>query len=62
MSCTRKVHNKTNGITFRRWLLECDLRLTATLEKHIGSGFRKDAAELEKAAGPSPTTKPCWTS
>ena len=29
-------------------LLECDPRLTATLEKHIGSGFRKDAAELEK--------------
>ena len=43
-----KFSNKTNGITFRRWLLECDPRLTATLEKHIGSGFRKDAAELEK--------------
>ena len=43
-----KFNNKTNGITFRRWLLECDPRLTATLEKHIGSGFRKDAAELEK--------------
>ena len=43
-----KFSNKTNGITFRRWLLECDPRLTATLEKHIGSGFRKDATELEK--------------
>ncbi len=44
-----KFNNKTNGITFRRWLLECDPALTATeLEKHIGSGFRKDAAELEK--------------
>ena len=43
-----KFNNKTNGITFRRWLLECDPRLTATLEKHIGSSFRKDAAELEK--------------
>ena len=43
-----KFNNKTNGITFRRWLLECDPRLTATLEQHIGSGFRKDAAELEK--------------
>ena len=42
-----KFNNKTNGITFRRWLLECDPRLTATLEKHIGSGFRKDASELE---------------
>ena len=46
-----KFNNKTNGITFRRWLLECDPRLTATLEKHIGSGFRKDAAELEKLLG-----------
>ena len=44
----KKFSNKTNGITFRRWLLECDPRLTATLEKHIGSGFRKDATELEK--------------
>lgn len=43
-----KFNNKTNGITFRRWLLECDPRLTAVLEKHIGSGFRKDASELEK--------------
>ena len=43
-----KFNNKTNGITFRRWLLECDPRLTAALEQHIGSGFRKDAAELEK--------------
>ena len=43
-----KFNNKTNGITFRRWLLECDPALTAELEQHIGSGFRKDAAELEK--------------
>ena len=43
-----KFNNKTNGITFRRWLLECDPRLTAVLEKHIGKGFRKDASELEK--------------
>ncbi len=43
-----KFNNKTNGITFRRWLLECDPRLTAMLEKHIGTGFRKDASELEK--------------
>ena len=43
-----KFNNKTNGITFRRWLLECDPRLTQVLEKHIGSGFRKDASELEK--------------
>ena len=43
-----KFNNKTNGITFRRWLLECDPALTAEIEKLIGSGFRKDAAELEK--------------
>ena len=43
-----RFNNKTNGITFRRWLLECDPRLTAALEQHIGSGFRKDATELEK--------------
>ena len=43
-----KFNNKTNGITFRRWLLECDPRLTAVLEKRIGTGFRKDASELEK--------------
>ena len=41
-------NNKTNGITFRRWLLECDPALTAEIEKLIGSGFRKDATELEK--------------
>ena len=45
-----KFNNKTNGITFRRWLLECDPALTAEIEKLIGSGFRKDAAELEKTA------------
>ena len=42
-----KFNNKTNGI-FRRWLLECDPALTAEIEKLIGSGFRKDATELEK--------------
>ena len=43
-----KFNNKTNGITFRRWLLECDPALTAEIESLIGPGFRKDAAELEK--------------
>ena len=43
-----KFNNKTNGITFRRWLLECDPALTAEIEKLIGSGFCKDATELEK--------------
>ena len=43
-----KFNNKTNGITFRRWLLSCNEELTAQIEKWIGSGFKKDACELEK--------------
>ena len=43
-----KFNHKTNGITFRRWLLECDPALTSLIEELIGSGFRKDATELEK--------------
>lgn len=43
-----KFNNKTNGITFRRWLLECDPELTKEIENLIGPGFRKDAMELEK--------------
>ena len=43
-----KFNNKTNGITFRRWLLSCNEELTAKLEEWIGSGFKKDACELEK--------------
>ena len=54
-----KFNNKTNGITFRRWLLECDPRLTAALEQHIGSGFRKDAAELEKLLAPCAAIREC---
>ena len=43
-----KFNNKTNGITFRRWLMHCNHPLTAFIEKRIGSGFKKDANELEK--------------
>ena len=43
-----KFNNKTNGITFRRWLIAANPELTAYLETLIGSGFRKDAMELEK--------------
>lgn len=43
-----KFNNKTNGITFRRWLLHCNHPLTELLSKTIGEGFRKDAAELEQ--------------
>ena len=43
-----KFNNKTNGITFRRWLLHCNPRLVELLEKCIGDGFKKDAMELKK--------------
>lgn len=43
-----KFNNKTNGITFRRWLLSCNPALTAEIEARIGKGFHQDAAELEK--------------
>ena len=43
-----KFNNKTNGITFRRWLLCCNRELTELLQKTIGSGFKKNAADLEK--------------
>lgn len=43
-----KFNNKTNGITFRRWLLHCDKGLTSLIEELIGPGFKKDAMELEK--------------
>ncbi len=43
-----KFNNKTNGITFRRWLMSCNRELTAFLSKTIGDGFKKDADKLEK--------------
>ncbi len=42
-----KFNNKTNGITFRRWLLHCNHELTDFLTKTIGAEFKKDAAKLE---------------
>ena len=46
-----KFNNKTNGITFRRWLLSCNRPLTAFLDKTIGEGYKTDAMELEKLLG-----------
>lgn len=43
-----KFNNKTNGITFRRWLLHCNEELAAYIEELIGSDFKKDANCLEK--------------
>ncbi|MCI9416895.1 MAG: glycogen/starch/alpha-glucan phosphorylase [Eubacterium sp.] len=45
-----KFNNKTNGITFRRWLLHCNRKLADLVEELIGEGFKKDAMELEKLA------------
>ncbi len=45
-----KFNNKTNGITFRRWLLYCNPQLTSFIEELIGPGFKKDAMELQKLA------------
>ena len=43
-----KFNNKTNGITFRRWLLSCNRELASFLSDTIGDGFKKDADKLEK--------------
>ena len=43
-----KFNNKTNGITFRRWLFGCNRELTGFLSGTIGDGFKKDADKLEK--------------
>ena len=43
-----KFNNKTNGITFRRWLLHCNHLLADWITSRIGSGYKLDAAELEK--------------
>lgn len=43
-----KFNNKTNGITFRRWLLSCNRELAGFLSQTIGDGYKKDAANLEK--------------
>lgn len=43
-----KFNNKTNGITFRRWLMHCNHELTDLIEDLIGDVFKKDAIELEK--------------
>ena len=43
-----KFNNKTNGITFRRWLMSCNPELSAMITDLIGDGWKKDADELEK--------------
>ena len=43
-----KFNNKTNGITFRRWLMYCSQPLTKFISSLIGEGYKKDADELKK--------------
>ena len=43
-----KFNNKTNGVTFRRWLLHCNHPLADFITGKIGAGYKKDADELEK--------------
>ena len=43
-----RFNNKTNGITFRRWLLSCNHGLAKLFDETIGTGYRKDSTELKK--------------
>ena len=43
-----KFNNKTNGITFRRWLQSCNKELATYISELIGDGYKKNAVELEK--------------
>ncbi|MCI9137025.1 MAG: glycogen/starch/alpha-glucan phosphorylase, partial [Lachnospiraceae bacterium] len=43
-----KFNNKTNGVTFRRWLMHCNKGLSHYLDEVIGKGWHKNAEELEK--------------
>lgn len=43
----KKFNNKTNGITFRRWLLHCNPLLASLIEELIGGDFKKDAEKLQ---------------
>ena len=43
-----KFNNKTNGITFRRWLIHCNPSLSDFITQTIGDGWKQDANQLEK--------------
>ncbi|MEG0857877.1 MAG: glycogen/starch/alpha-glucan phosphorylase [Terrisporobacter sp.] len=43
----KKFNNKTNGITFRRWLMHCNPSLTELIEKLIGTEFKQNAEKLQ---------------
>ncbi|BBD97949.1 glycogen/starch/alpha-glucan phosphorylase [Sphingobium amiense] len=41
-----RINNKTNGVTFRRWLMQCNPGLTGLIREAIGDGFLDDAEKL----------------
>ncbi len=43
-----RFNNKTNGISFRRWLLGCNPELASFLCGKIGNAFKQDSMQLEK--------------
>ncbi len=43
-----KFNNKTNGVTFRRWLMHCNPELAGFITETIGDGWKKNAEELNK--------------
>jgi len=45
-----RINNKTNGVTPRRWLLECNPGLTDLVRETIGDGFMDDAEQLSELA------------
>lgn len=53
----QRFNNKTNGITFRRWLRQCNSELDTFICSLIGEGFRKDARQLKKLLAFSNDTK-----
>ncbi len=54
-----KFNNKTNGITFRRWLLHCNPQLASYIESLIGPEFKKDADKLEELLKYADDTAAC---
>ena len=45
-----KFSNKTNGVTPRRWMVLCNPRLSDLISEHIGDGWIKDLAQLQRRA------------